>query len=209
MLIAQPCLDISANDDCMRHRSLKMKEPTGPIWHQMYTTLSSGASHVEGTPRRESINVGLIMLPPSEILNDVGIDVLGPLTKAKQENLFSIVVTFWNQKLASVMAILKMWAPYVAKLRSECYTMPCAIPNKIVTDNGSLFLSNFLPELYSSLKTKQAETTEYLPKINSQKYFKESTCKTLPLCERPTHRAPSPRYTKFFGNNTSKPERIL
>lgn len=73
----------------------------------------------------------------------VGIDILGPLRKSKQDNQFVVVMTDRYTNLTKPIQTTNTNANTVARIFIEYWVASFGIPYKVVTDNGPQFVAKF------------------------------------------------------------------
>lgn len=115
------------------------------------------------------------LFPPSEPLESIVIDIIGSLTKTRQANRFSIVMTDRYSKLPRATPSAKMTAPNVDTVFVEHWIIPYEIPRTILTENGLQIVIRCFAAMCDSVETKFVTTTEYHPQTNRQvEWFKKT-----------------------------------
>lgn len=96
------------------------------------------------------------------------IDIMGPLTKTKQGNRFTNVMTDQCGKLKRAVLVQSRPASHVAvELLMSC-TIQYDSFYSFRKDNGVQFVSNIFVALCAADKTKFAILTDYHPQLNGQ-----------------------------------------
>ena len=110
----------------------------------------------------------LKLFPAKGPLEYIAIDILGPLPRTKTGRQYVVVITDRYSKLTRAVPTAKITAPVVAAVVLEHWVIPYGIPNHILSDNGSQFVSKFFSALCAFLGAKLTTTTAYHPQTNGQ-----------------------------------------
>ena len=145
--------------------------------HSYYWPFMSGdlAEHVK-TCRSCVMARGLLhkkqhktkVFPPSGPLDDIAMDLLGPLPQTRNGNQFILVITDRYSKLARAIPMNKTTAPFVAAAVLNNWIFCYGIPNTILTDNGTQFISEFFKTVCHIMGIRRKTTTAYHPQTNGQ-----------------------------------------
>ena len=108
------------------------------------------------------------LFPAKAPLQDVAMDLLGPLLKTKRGNKHLLVITDRFTKLVKVVPLRSSKGLTVAQAFVDNWVFNLGPPKTILTDNGSQFRSKFMLEVHRALGIKTAFTTAYRPQTNGQ-----------------------------------------
>lgn len=98
---------------------------------------------------------------PSGPLEFIAINILGPLTRAKQGNQFLVGIMDRYNELKRAFPISRTNASEVAEVVLDDMIVPYNILDVILTDNCKQFISKLFDALCASLDTKLVTTVEY------------------------------------------------
>jgi len=101
-------------------------------------------------------------------LEDIAMDLLGPLPRTRHGKQHVLVITDRYSKLTRTIALSKTTAPHVAQAFVDHWVMPYGIPASVLSDNGPQFVSKFMGAVCGILGVKQLTTTAYHPQTNGQ-----------------------------------------
>ena len=110
----------------------------------------------------------LKLFPAAGPLEYVAMDILGPLPKSAKGNQYILVITDRYTKLARAIPLATTTAPVVAEAFLDYWVYPYGMPNYLLTDNGTQFVSKFFETICSYLGIKHLTTTAYHPECNGQ-----------------------------------------
>lgn len=96
----------------------------------------------------------------------VALDIVGPLPISHDNNKY--ILTFQDDltKFSEAIAVPNAEANTIARMLIERIVCRFGIPDSILTDQGSNFLSNLFKEVCKILKTRKLQTTPYHPQTN-------------------------------------------
>ena len=110
----------------------------------------------------------LKLFPAAGPLEEVAMDILGPLPKSEAGNRFVLVITDRYSKMARAIPMQDTTTKDVAQVFVEHWVYPYGIPNKLLTDNGPQFESKLFAAICQFLGVKHSTTTAYHPQTNGQ-----------------------------------------
>ena len=110
----------------------------------------------------------LKLFPATRPLDQVAIDILGPLARTTQGNRSLLVISdrFW--KLNKAVALRRISSYTVARAFCDHWVFTYGPPVCLLSDNGRQFSAAFFREVYKRLGTKNLFTTAYHPQTNGQ-----------------------------------------
>ena len=142
-------------------------------WPHMAADISSYVaacpSCVKKSLRISRKTTRLQLFPPNAPMEFVAMDILGPLTTSTKGNRFLLVVTDRFTKLTRAYPLASTVAEVVAKVFFDGWVAAgYGIPNILLTDNGTQFVSKFFQTFCKILGVKQVFTSAYRPSTNGQ-----------------------------------------
>lgn len=106
------------------------------------------------------------LFPETGTLDEIAIDLLGPLLKTRNENQFIIVITVRYSKLTGAVPISKTSVPYITSVMLNHCFIPNDIPNTIVSDNGSQLVTELILEYRVPLSRYTTKNNNHVPFSN-------------------------------------------
>ena len=95
----------------------------------------------------------------------VSVDFLGPLKRTKRGNRFVLLFVDHATRYAEAVAMRTMTAKRVAEELLKIFAR-LGIPQQVLSDQGSNFMSKMLEQLYKMLGIERLHTTPYHPQAN-------------------------------------------
>lgn len=108
------------------------------------------------------------LFPATKPLENVAIDILGPLPKSKRGYLFILVITDRFTKLTQIVPLRRITAYDVAVAFTEHWVFKYGPPKTLLSDNGSQFVAHFFQRVCRILHVENSFTTTYHPQTNGQ-----------------------------------------
>jgi hypothetical protein len=96
----------------------------------------------------------------------IALDIVGPLNLTENGNRFVLTLQDDLTKYSQAYAIPNHEAETIAKLLVKQFICKFGIPDSILTDQGSDFMSKLLKNVATLFKIKQIHTTAYHPQSN-------------------------------------------
>ena len=113
-------------------------------------------------------------------------DIVGPLPKTSRGNRYILVICDYATRYPEAVALPTMVAPRVVKELIQLFAR-VGIPEEILTDQGTNFMSTLLEELYHLLQIRRIRTSPYHPQTDGLVERFNVTLKSM--------------LRKFVGNN--------
>jgi len=110
----------------------------------------------------------LTLFPATEPLTDLSVDIFGTIPANKAGNRFILVITDRFSKLTRVVAFRRITAISVASATIDAWVACYGPPDRILSDQGPQFMSNFFIAVMKVQGTETVRTTAYHPQTNSQ-----------------------------------------
>jgi len=110
----------------------------------------------------------LTLFPANEPLTDLSVDIFEPIPATKAGNRFVLVITDRFSKLTKCVALRYITAISVASAIIDAWVACYGPPDRILSDQGPQFMSNFFVAVMKVLGTETVRTTAYHPQTNIQ-----------------------------------------
>jgi len=111
----------------------------------------------------------LKLLPATEPLTELSVDIFGPIPASKKGNRFILVITDRFAKLTKcVVALRRNTAMSVSSAIIDAWVSAYRPPDRILSDKGPQFMSNFFVAVMKMLGIEMVRTTAYHPQTNGQ-----------------------------------------
>jgi len=108
----------------------------------------------------------LIPLPViEEPFSRIALDIVGPLPRSRSGNRFVLVICDYATRYPEAIPLRSVDAEHVAEQLVQVFSR-VGIPQEIMSDQGSNFMSALLAEMYGLLKIQRLRTTPYHPQCN-------------------------------------------
>ena len=105
----------------------------------------------------------LIPLPViEEPFSRIALDIFGPLPRSRSGNRFVLVICDYATRYPEAIPLRSVDAEHVAEQLVQVFSR-VGIPQEIMSDQGSNFMSALLAEMYGLLKIQRLRTTPYHP----------------------------------------------
>jgi hypothetical protein len=95
----------------------------------------------------------------------IAMDIVGPVQKSSQGNRFILTVMDYATKFPEAIPLRRVDAVTVAEALVEVFSR-LGIPEEILTDQGSNFMSTLMSELFEMLKVNHIRTSPYHPQTD-------------------------------------------
>lgn len=106
------------------------------------------------------------------------LDIVGPLPKTLIGNMYILTIQDELSRYALAIALSSTDAPTVAQAFVECYVCTYGIPDSILTDCGTNFLSDVFKNMCKLLDIEKSKTTPWHPQTNGYLERSHKTLKT-------------------------------
>lgn len=121
----------------------------------------------------------------AEPFQRIAIDIVGPLRRTTRGNKYILTLMDFTTRYPEAIPLRKIDSATVADALCEVFTR-LGIPDEILTDQGSNFLSNLMKKIMETLQVKQIKTSPYHPQCDGMlerfhstlKGMMRKTCKT-------------------------------
>lgn len=126
-----------------------------------------------GTLRRHQ--TALKPFPPTWPLEDIAVDLLGPLAQTRNKKWTMLVITDLYSKYPQVVTLGAVNAHVISAAVLHAWIFPLGLPNSILTENGPQFVVPFFQYVCEFLGVERVEITAYYLDSNVQKEFYNRT----------------------------------
>lgn len=151
-------------------------------WLQMFNDVRQYVRTCDECQRRGK-NRRIEPLHPIKVgqpFDRLGMDIVGPLPKTKNGNMYIVVATEYLTKWPEVRAIPNAKAASVVTFFYEDVICRHGCPKEILTDRGTHFVNEMLDSLCQNLGTKHRLSTAYHPQTNGLvERFNRTLCEML------------------------------
>ena len=110
----------------------------------------------------------LKLFPATRPLEDVAIDILGPLPKTAGGKEYILLITDRFTKLVAAVPLARITAYAVAVAFCEAWVFKYGAPSTLLSDNGSQFASKLFQTVCQRLGIDNRFTSAYHPQTNGQ-----------------------------------------
>jgi len=110
----------------------------------------------------------LTLFPATEPRTELSVDIFGPVPASKKNNSFISDITDRFAKLTKCAALRRITAMTVASAIIDAWVSAFGPPDRILSDEGPQFMSNFFIALMKMLGIETVRTTAYHPQTNGQ-----------------------------------------
>lgn len=103
------------------------------------------------------------MPPPKHVWQTMAMDIVGPLTESTTGNNYILVMGEYFTRYIVTAPMPNQTAETVAKTFIKSIVLQHGVPEQVLTDQGSNFLSELMDVLYKQLGIERLRTTAYRP----------------------------------------------
>jgi len=103
----------------------------------------------------------LTLFPATEPLTELSVDIFGPISASKKGNRFILVITDRFAKLTKCVALRRITAMSVASAIIDAWVSAYGPPDRILSNQGPQFMSNFFIAVMKMLGIETVRTTAY------------------------------------------------
>ena len=95
----------------------------------------------------------------------IGMDIVGPLPRTQRGNKFVLVVCDYSTRYPEAVALPSIEAPRIARELVHIFAR-VGLPEEVLSDQGSNFMSELLDEIYRLLQVAKIRTSPYHPQTD-------------------------------------------
>jgi len=110
----------------------------------------------------------MTLFPATERLTELFVDIFGPIPASKKGNRFILVITDRFAELTNCVALRRITATFVASAIIHAWASASGPPDRILSDQGPQFMSNFFIAVMKMLGIETVRTTAYHHQTNGQ-----------------------------------------
>lgn len=176
-------------------------------WKNMYRDIKNFSNSCKQCIERKGFKITKSPIQnfntPSQPMELISLDVLGPLPMSEQGNKYILTVIDHFTKYSVLFALPNITARTVAQKLLEVITT-FGVPNAILTDLGTNFQSKLFTELAGKLQIHKLKTTPYHPQTNAVSERINTSIKSSLTClsETTTNWDTYLDYYNFIYNNS-------
>ena len=101
--------------------------------------------------------------PPEHVWQTMAMDIVGPLTQTGEGNVYILVMGEYLTRFIITAPMQNQTADTVAKTFIKSIVLQHGVPERVLTDQGTNFLSQIMDNLYKQLGIERLRTTAYRP----------------------------------------------
>jgi RNase H-like domain found in reverse transcriptase/Integrase zinc binding domain/Chromo (CHRromatin Organisation MOdifier) domain/Integrase core domain len=143
------------------------------IWPRMRQTVAEYVQacqecqrvKIDRTARRAPLNPHDV---PPRPWHTITIDMIGPLPSSNGFDAILVIVDRFSKRMILEPVTTKLTAQGVANIYVKRVFANWGLPEKVISDRGSTFVSKFMVELYAFLKIEKNASTAYHPITDGQ-----------------------------------------
>lgn len=139
------------------------------VWPGMYSEVSQFCSSCEKCQLTSGKRVARAQLQPLPIIETpferIGMDVVGPLERSSSGNRYILVICDYATRYPEAFPLRSVKARNVANCLLQLFSR-VGIPQEVLTDCGTNFMSKLLQQVYQLLGVKGIKTTPYHPQTD-------------------------------------------
>jgi len=156
---------------------------------EIHTTITKCKTCAQNRLALRRHTTPLTLFPATEPLTELSVDIFGPILASKKGNCFIFVITDRFAKLTKFAALRQITAMSVASAIIDAWVSAYGPLDRILSDKGPQFMSNFFIAVMKMLGIETVRTTAYHPQTNEQVEWCNSTTAVLPKTSQsgPSH----------------------
>ena len=176
LVLPRPCCGVvlRLGHDVPMAGHLGIRKTRSRIMHRYYwpgifkdvATYCRTCEVCQRTQTRRPPRVGMVPMPlVAKPFQRIGMDVVGPLPRTQRGNHFILTICDYATRYPEAIALPSTDAYRVAR-ELVAFFARVGIPEEILTDQGSNFMSALLEEVYHLLQVKRIRSTPYHPQTD-------------------------------------------
>jgi len=134
----------------------------------IHTTITKCTTRAQNRLALRRHTTPLTLFPATEPLTELSVDIFGPIPASKKGNRFILFITDRCAKLTKCVALRRITAMSVASVIIDAWLSAYGPPDRILSDQGPQFMSNFFIAVMKILGIETVRTTAYHPQANGQ-----------------------------------------
>jgi len=135
---------------------------------EIHSTITKCTKYAKNRLALRRHTTPLTLFQATEPLTELSVDIFGPIPASKKGNRFILVITDRFAKLTRCAALRQITAMSVASAIIDAWVSAYGPPDRILSDQGPQFMSNFFSAVMKMLGTETIRTTAYHPQTNEQ-----------------------------------------
>ena len=94
--------------------------------------------------------------------------MIGPLPKSGEYDAILVIVDRFSKKTEAIPTVTTLTSKGVAELYRDHVFKHHGLPQKVISDRGTQFVSNFMTDLFALLGIKHNRSTAFHPQTDGQ-----------------------------------------
>jgi len=134
----------------------------------IHTTITKCTTCAQNSLALRRHTTPFTLFPDTELLTELFVDIFGPIPASQKGNRFILVITDRLAKLTKCVALRRITAMSVASAIIDAWVSAYRPPDRILSDQGPQYISNFFISVMKMLGIETVGTTAYHPQTNGQ-----------------------------------------
>jgi len=134
----------------------------------IHTTITKGTTCAQNRLDLRRHTTPLTLFPATEPLTELSVDIFGPIPASKRGNRFILDITDRFAKLTKCVALRRITAMSVTSAIMDAWASAYGPPDRILSDQGPQFMSNFFIAVMKMLGIETVRTMAYHPQTKGQ-----------------------------------------
>ena len=137
------------------------------LWPKMTKEIKDYIRKCEICAKRKALGASKAPLrpipPPEHVWQTMAMDIVGPLTQTEKGNCYILVMGEYLTRFIITAPMQNQTADTVARTFIKSVVLQYGVPEKVLTDQGTNFLSQTMDNLYAQLGIERLRTSAYRP----------------------------------------------
>jgi len=134
----------------------------------IHSTITKCTTCAQNRPALRRHSTPLTLFQAIEPLTELSVDIFVPIPASKKGNRFILVITDRFAKLTKCVALRRITTMSVASAIIDAWVSAYGPPDRILSDQGPQFMSNFFIAVMKMIGIETVRTTAYHPQTNEQ-----------------------------------------
>jgi len=134
----------------------------------IHSTITKSTTCAQNRLALRRLTTRLTLFQATEPLTELSVDIFGPIPASKKCNRFMLVITDRFAKLTKCVALRRITATSLASAIIDACVSAYGPPDRILSDQGPQFMSNFFIAVMKMLGIETVRTTAYHHQTNGQ-----------------------------------------
>jgi len=134
----------------------------------IHSTITKCTTCAQNRPALRRHSTPLTLFQATEPLTELSVDIFVPIPASKKGNRFILVITDRFAKLTKCVALRRITTMSVASAIIDAWVSAYGPPDRILSDQGPQFMSNFFIAVMKMIGIETVRTTANHPQTNEQ-----------------------------------------